>query len=86
MCMKDFYSDYVHCGDDSKQCVKIADMCNYVADCRNGWDEDPIHCEQSSAVQSRFVTTGARLIYFMLRFHLHIHVHVRLHDCAQVFC
>ena len=56
-----YCTDYTRCGNDSNQCVKIADICNSVVDCRNGWDETAEQCV-SEVQRQMFVTEGE--IYF----------------------
>ena len=55
-----FFSDYIRCGGESGQCIRIMDKCNGIEDCQNGWDEDIDTCV-SPAEQAFFVERGGRL-------------------------
>ena len=52
-----YITDYTRCGNDSNQCVKIADICNFVVDCLNGWDETAEQCV-SEVQRQMFVADG----------------------------
>ena len=53
-----FFSDYIRCGGESGQCIRIMDKCNGIEDCQNGWDEDIDTCV-SPAEQAFFVERGS---------------------------
>ena len=54
-----FVSDYVRCGSESEQCIRIADICNAVKNCRNGWDETAEQCVDEMQ-RNMFVTEGRK--------------------------
>ena len=49
-------SDFVPCGNDSLQCIYRVHMCDGMAHCRNGWDED---CDGIDPIQqASYVSEG----------------------------
>ena len=52
----------MRCGNESDQCVRIADLCNAVKNCRNGWDEKVEQCVPEEQ-REFFVTEGKHINY-----------------------
>ena len=59
------FEEYIRCGNDSGQCLRVIDRCNNIVDCINGWDEDINTC-YSETEQSFFVHNSKSKVTFWL--------------------
>ena len=49
----------MRCGSESEQCIRIADICNAVKNCLNGWDETAEQCVDETQ-RNMFVVEGKK--------------------------